>query len=226
MARIRWVGVLVIVATVAVVGVAFGAKIENGNFEKGNFSGWDTKSSSAAKWKIYDKDHRIATDPEPKPKLIAGIELPKPIGKFSPFIDMEDQSNGFLSRTIKIPNDAKALKLKAFWHNAAGAWVQQGTFAEPAVDDQYFSIDLIKPNAKPSTSSRSDILKTVDRPRKDTIMMRAAPRRGAAAGNYVSDWQSFKTRVKKYRGEKVTLRVAEVSMQNFDFVGIDNVKVK
>lgn len=227
MARVRLLGVLVVVAAVAAAGVAFGAKIENGNFEKGNFSGWDTKTSDAAKWKIYDKDHRIVTNPETKSKLIAGIELPKPIGRFSPFIDMVDQSNGFLSRTIKIPNDATALKLKAFWHNAGGAWVQQGTFVEPAADDQYFSIDLIKPNAKPSTSTKSDVLETVYRPRKDPIMASGRTRhRGTATGNYISDWQSFKTRVKKYRGEKVTLRVAEVSMRNFNFVGIDNVKVK
>jgi hypothetical protein len=227
MTRVRMSGVLAMVGVVAVVGVAFGAKIENGNFEKGNFSGWDTKSSSAAKWKIYDKDHRIVTNPEPKPKLIAGIELPKPIGKFSPFIDMDDQSNGFLSRTIKIPDDARALKLKAFWHNAEGAWVQQGTFAEPGVDDQYFSIDLIKPDAKPSTSSKGDILKNIYAPGKDPIQMRSGTaRRGPSGGNYVSDWVPFKAKVKKYRGEKVTLRVAEVSMQNFNFVGIDDVKVK
>ena len=105
--------------------------------------------------------------------------------------------------------------------------MQQGTFADPGVDDQYFSIDLIKPTAKPSTSSKSDILETVYRPRKDPVTeMRTTRHRGAAVGNYVSDWQPFKTSVKKYRGEKVVLRVAEVSMQNFNYVGIDNVKVK
>ena len=40
----------------------------------------------------------------------------------------------------------------------------------------------------------------------------------------MSGWKGFKTSVKKYQGEKVTLRLAEVDSLSFNYVGIDNVK--
>jgi len=222
MKRVRLIGVLGAVSMVALTSLAFGAKLKNGNFEKGNFSGWTTLSSDAAKWKIYDKQHTVVTPPMKADRLNVGIELPKPIGKYSPFIDMFDQSNGFLSREIKIPGDAKSLTLKAFWHNAAERWTQEGTYTNPGPDDQYFSIDLIKPGASPRTSDEGDVLTNIYAPRKD----RGIPEMKVARGNYVNDWKTFKTSVKKYRGEKVVLRVAEISMSAVNYVGIDNVKVK
>ena len=224
MKQVRLTAVFAGIAVLAVVAVAQGAKIRNGNFEKGNFSGWKTKSTPAAKWKIYDKRHRVVTSPAAK--LDVGIKLPKPIGKYSPFIDMFEVSHSVLYRDIKIPKHAKSLKLKAFWHNDAAYWHQTGTFKSPNDGDQYLSIDLIKPSADPETNSKSDILEKIFAPRKDSggpPMVRSAR---VARGNYINDWKGFKASVKKYRGDKVTLRLAEVATVSYNYTGIDNVKVK
>ena len=158
----------------------------------------------------------------------AGTKLPKPKGKYSPVIDMGGAGHNVLYRTLKVPADAKTLKLKAFWHNAARAWHFAGSFQNQSDGDQYFSIDLLKPNADPESTKHKDVYKNVFSP--DTTPYTPPPplRHGAArrATRYVSGWKSLKAKVKRYRGQKVMLRLAESDTLLFNYVGIDDVKFK
>jgi len=236
MSRIRIFGVIaaVLAIGVATAGVAEGAKVKNGNFEKGSFKNWKTKTTPSdlpapprgviltTRWRLYTKQDRDIGVLMRPPYARGGgnpIRLPKPKGKYSPVIDMSNPGHNVLYRTLKVPSSAKTLKLKAYWHNDARNWSFAGSFLQPEEGDQYFSIDLLEPNADPESAKNSDRLEHLFSPDPDPA--KAAGRRST---DYVSGWKSFKASVKKYQGQKVTLRLAETDTQSFNYVGIDNVK--
>jgi len=243
MARLRVIGILAALLLVgATTATAAQAKINNGNFEKGSFKGWKTKTTpsevmsplSAAsrggvipptRWRLYTKKDRSIGEGGAKVRYGRGVvptpyKLPKPKGKYSPVIDMSNPGHNVLSRTVKVPASAKSLKLQAFWHNDARSWIFSGSFLNPASGDQYFSIDLLKAGADPESTAKGDHLERLFAPKPDLLGF--ARRAGTPYDS--NGWQSFKTSVKKYQGEKVLLRLAETDTQSFNYVGIDNVK--
>ena len=235
--RMRVVGILatVLVASAAMAGAAEAAKVKNGNFEKGTFKNWKTKVSDSPlmtrgvvitpnRWRLYTKQSRVIGGAIMRSAYRRGgapaIKLPKPKGKYSPVIDMTGPGHNVLYRTLKVPSNAKTLKLKAYWHNDAREWHFGGSFLEPSDGDQYFSIDLLDENADPESAKKSDLLGHLYSPKTKPY----SPEMLRRANQYVSGWKGYKTSVKKYQGEKVTLRLAEVDSLSFNYVGIDNVK--
>ncbi len=234
MSRIKIVGLLTMaVLLVASVGTA-SAKVKNGNFEKGNFSGWSTKTSdSGNRWELYTNKTR---SPLPGGVMRGGappVVFPKTLGKYSPFINMGGRGTNVLYRTIKVPKKAKKLTLKAFWNNTARAWVFNGSFQPVTDGNQFFSIDLLEAGAKPTSTKNKDVLANLFAPKAtDTPPVlprrsygRGAPARGLAGTPYVDGWNGYSAKLKKYRGEKVLLRLAETDTLSFNYVGIDDVKI-
>ncbi|MFN8112606.1 MAG: hypothetical protein U0R51_05345 [Solirubrobacterales bacterium] len=228
------VGALVaLVALFAAVGIAE-AKVKNGNFEKGDFSGWKTKTSDKSnKWVVYtNKTRDDVTNPPMTRGGAPAYRLPKTKGKYSSVIDMDGEGHNVLYRTLKVPKKAKTLKLQAFWGNLAEAWVFSGSFKAQSSGDQYWSIDLLDPKADPESTKNKDVLANVFKPDPEkggpimTRSYRSVPRRGGSGSTtpYTSDWKKFAVNVNAFRGEKVQLRLAEVDTLLFDYVGIDNVK--
>ena len=236
MSRFRLIGVVsaVLLIGMTTAGSAQGAQVKNGNFEKGNFKNWETRNSDAGtlkrgmissnRWRLYTKKTRSVG------KTISslayarggspGIRLPKPKGKYSPFIDMNGPGHNVLYRTLKVPSNAETLKLKAFWHNDAGEWHFGGSFLNPTDGDQYFSIDLLDRKADPESAKKGDVLENIYSPKPKPFN----PDPPRASSKFVSSWKGYKANVKKYRGDKVTLRLVEVDTLSFNYVGIDNVK--
>jgi hypothetical protein len=122
-------------------------------------------------------------------------------------------------RTIEVPRRAKLLTGRVYWENTAERWVDAGNFKVTGPDNQWVSLDLIKPDAKPFTTSRRKVLKPIFEPVE------------AGGGDppvpYSSGgWKRFSTNLKPYRGEKVRLRWAEADNQFFMSIGIDDLRVR
>jgi len=229
--KIRLIATLSTLLLLGAAGTAEAAKIKNGNFEQGTFKGWKKQAldadnqPSGNRWEIYDQSSRE----------IEGITLPRPRGNYSPVIHMGGEGHNVLYRTLKVPAKAKTLSLRAFWHNDAETWAFDGTFDPLVEGTQYFSIDLIKKSADPETTAARKVLRNIYAPEAGPvgpIITRpaagryAVDRGGPVSGDYVSGWRKFTARVKRWRGKRVTLRLAEADTQSYNFVGIDDVKFK
>lgn len=228
MGRLRIVVVVVAMTMLVGAGAASAAKVRNGDFETGDYSRWKTKAGSTAEWRIYTNATRDV--PGPAPQLrggFAGITLPKTLGSYSPFISMSDPGHNILYRTIEVPDNAKRLSLKAYWHNAAAAWVFDGDFKSMAFGNQFFSIDLLKKRADPETTRRADVLANLFAPDASDPPPNTRPRRGTIGSTtpYVSGWSRYSARLGPHRGRKVVLRLAETDTLSYNYVGIDNVKI-
>jgi hypothetical protein len=232
MKKAGFVGVLVaLVALFAAVGIAE-AKVKNGNFEKGNLSNWNSETSAPGnEWVVYtNKTRNDITNPMMRGG-ISVYHLPKTKGKYSPVISMGGPGHNVLYRELKVPKKAKELKLQAFWGNQGSSWVFSGSFKAQNDGDQYWSIDLLDPSSNPESAKSKDVLANIFKPDPQSLPP-VLPRsygsaaRGASGSTtpYISSWKKFSAKVKKYRGEKVLLRLAEVDTQSYNYVGIDNVK--
>ena len=222
MRGLRRAGALALVACVGfgLAAASAEAGLKNAGFESGDFSHWKTKVTPITpdgpapvrqfrgmlgdtQWELYTANSR-AVGP--------GIVLPKPRGVFSPVIDMTGPGHNVLYRTIKVPRKAKMLKLRAYWHNDADAFSFAGSFLHPVDGDQYFSVDLLKAKANPESTKAGDVLEPLLAPEIPETAL-------------ISDWIKFGAALKPYRGEKVTLRLAEVDTRSFNYVGIDKLKI-
>lgn len=246
MGRLKFViGLAAMAAALALIpSGAMAAAVSNGDFETGTFKGWkkDTRRLQtmdplrggvplpSTKWRVYDKDSRIPTGSTDLPRrplyrgLAGTVKLPKPKGTFSSYIDVWEPGSNVLYQTIRIPNDAKKLQLDVFWNNQAGVWAHGGTFAKPKGDEQFWSIDLLDAGADPRSEKGKDVAAHVFSPKLTKLSGRQAARR--AATPMKSGWRKLSVNVKSLRGDDVTLRLAEVDNVLYNYVGIDNVKVR
>jgi len=192
-------------------GVAYAASapsIPNGDFEKGNLSGWKTGDTAGNNpWFVYTASQRGKGD--------VPSDIPKPRGKYSAGVQQFSSPGvNYLTRVLKVPADATTLKMNYFWNNyssrapgraprsasAAGdggapVWTFPGTWSVGGGlgTIQYLTLDLLKSSASPRTTSKSAILKTIFRPK-------------AGVTPAVSGWRSGSVDVSRFRGKKIKLR--------------------
>lgn len=206
--------VVLLAATTALAG---GGKVKNGDFEKGNFKGWE-RSQAGNSGNVYLYDKKLLNDPASAPGALQFAlenQAPKPRGKYSAIIAQDGPGNRALWQVLKLPKQAKSLSLRTFWDNGAGPWTWTGDFeyAGMALPNQFFTIDLLKAKADPLSGDGPKLLKKVFRPKGDTALD--------------SDgWEKVNIKVRKLAGRKVLLRLAEVDNQGNLAVGLDDVKVK
>jgi len=180
-------------------GVAYAASapsIPNGDFEKGNLSGWKTGDTAGDNpWFVYTASQRGKGD--------VPSDIPKPRGKYSAGVQQFSSPGvNYLTRVLKVPADATTLKMNYFWNNysslapgGAPAWTFPGTWSVGGGlgTIQYLTLDLLKSSASPRTTSKSAILKTIFRPK-------------AGVTPAVSGWRSGSVDVSRFRGKKIKLR--------------------
>ncbi|MFM9042777.1 MAG: hypothetical protein ACKOPI_01260, partial [bacterium] len=151
------------------VTAAFAASIPNGDFEKGNFSGWKEKSTGGGEWSIYTAKDRVLPGPP------NGPSAPKPVGKYASRLVQEEPSTNYLTRSLTVPSGATHLTVKLFWVNRGGPpgpvpgnaayWRFPGTWDVSGARIQYFMLDLVKASAGGFTTKKSDILATLFKPK-------------------------------------------------------------
>ena len=226
-------GLLAALALAAPASAGYGATaVKNGNFERGNLSGWTSQGDSIdrvggiAEWRVYSEGDRTLPCPPMSPECLGGATLPVPLGRYASVFVQNGPSNGALSQDFRVGKRARYLSIRAFWVNQAGGpqpnglrglgstWPFTGNFDfDPAsTPNQYFSIDLVKRNANPLTTSEGDILASGFAPNSAT---------DADSGG----WQRVKIPLRKLRGKQVKLRLAAVDNESFLNVGLDSVRV-
>jgi hypothetical protein len=183
------------------------AKPANGGFEQGTFAEW-SHQNSGSKWKLYENDNRhLGTS-------LGGATLPKTLGEHSAALVQTDPGHGVLYRSLTVPRQATAITMSAFWINDGDEWAFDGAFDEGGIGAvQYFSIDLLKPNADPLSGDKDDVLETVFRPRDSTPFNSGG-------------WKDFRVAAKPFRGDKVLLRLAEADNRGHQNIGLDQLKLR
>lgn len=217
--------VLIALSATLVVGVsaAFAASIPNGDFEKGNLSGWKKKNEGGGDWVIYDaKNRKLPGPPGSQPNA------PKPFGKYAVVLEQDGPSTNYLIHSLSVPSDATRLSVKLFWVNrgsppspppgraplraSAGYWRFPGDWSSSGSRIQFFQLDLLKSSAAGFTTKKSDILATIFKPKIGSTPARSG------------GWVSETVDVSRYRGEKIKFRLVEGDNSGFLNVGIDRLE--
>ena len=203
-------------------GVAYASSISNGDFEKGNFSGWNEQSTDDGEWFIYSAKKRKIPGP-------GGPTLPKPFGKYAAALKQTGPSTNYLTHTFTVPAGVNTLSLKLFWINRgspppglvsahasaeAGYWRFPGEWSISGDRIQYFTLDLVKSSAKGFSTRKSDVLATIFKPKIGSTPARSG------------GWVTETIDVSRFSGEKVKLRLVEGDNTGFMNVGLDQVEFR
>ena len=207
----------------AVAYAASGSRIPNGDFEKGDLSGWKKKNEGGGDWVIYDAKSRKLPGP-PGSQPIA----PKPFGKYAVVLEQDAPSTNYLIHSLSVPSDATRLSVKLFWVNrgsapgptpgsaprraTAGYWRFPGDWSTAGSRIQFFQLDLLKSAAPGFTTKKSDILATIFKPKVGSTAARSG------------GWVTETVDVSRYRGEKIKFRLVEGDNSGFLNVGIDRLE--
>lgn len=222
--RIGAVAVAVAVAGMVWAGAAQ-AGFKNANFETGDLTGWKSKNQAssgggmlrglgAREVVVYDESSRNQGE----------FTLPSPLGTFSPSIVQEGPGRTALHQVTRVPKRAKRLTMKIFWINGNGGFLTQGHFDPDSGPNQFFSIDLGRRGMGAFSTQPAKIHKNIYSPPVDS-MDEVRRDRGPGPGTTDSGgWFSAGVNVRKLRGKRVRLRLAEVDNGGYLYVGIDRIR--
>ena len=207
------------VMAAASVTPAQAARVANGDFERGNLSGWEKdyfppNDPPIGVWHVYD-------EPFVSPLRAArgAVLVPAPPqGEFGAITEQGEESVQILSQVVSLkPNRRHKLRFQlAYFNNNGGSGRGGSGFITPdsltlAQENQQFRMDVVKPDAGIRAMGGA-ILDSVYRTR---VGDRNRKGYGAVAANLTP-----------YAGEQVRLRFAVAVTQAQLNVGIDAVKIK
>lgn len=228
-------------AMFAAVSGASASNLPNGGFDQGSLSGWGYRAlqcsslvkgsanasgvSLPAQWLVFGPSAFVGPE-------FGGQTFPDPEGSYATVFIQNSASWAILHRSFKVPRKARYLSLNLFWINqATGAVVGslgRGFLAAdyyraptgsrlgcPAAPDaQYARIDLLRKGASPRSLKKKDILATG---------WKTVPGRTYATSG---GWVERRVSLKKFRGERVRLRVAVIETMDFLNLGLDSVTIR
>lgn len=202
--------------------LAGAAHVSNGNFERGNLSGWEQDYLPGPQGGLWFAHEGPFSDiAKPRGPVPATLPAP-PQGDFAAVADQNDPKAQFLSQVVKPkPDQRHRLRFHLAYRNRNTGSKMRGdgmpgfitprTFSR-AVANQQFRMDVMKPNA-PIGSLRADhVLKRVYRTE--------------VGDRNVRPYRRVRANLTKLAGRKVRLRFAIVVTEAPLHVGIDAVKVK
>ena len=217
---------MTIVAAAALAGLgvsaagASAARVANGDFERGNLSGWQKDFSEAGGWFIYDGPFGPLRGPTP--------EVPAPPqGDFGAITSQGNPSRMFLSQVVDLkPGKKHKLKFKLAYNNrntgkarlrgpkvSPGFWTPRHfRFGKAARPNQQFRMDVMKPGAPIKSLKSKHVLDRVYRTDRGDRNRRP--------------YRAVKADLSDYAGDRVRLRFAVVVTEAVLNVGIDAVKIK
>jgi hypothetical protein len=186
-------------------GSASAAIVTNGDFETGNFSGWqlnDAPDPPTGSWLVYT-GASLGGDPIPAP----------PQGNFAAAVNQSDPGRHLLYQDLTLPPGGSQYLLSMYVYydsNAAISSQPNLDFAGPP--NQQYRIDVMRPSAPLDSVASGDILRAVfqtvtgDPPTLAPTVMT--------------------TDLKPFAGQTVRLRFAEVDNQDIFHAATDAVAVK
>jgi hypothetical protein len=218
-----YVGTATLVAALALgASAASGAKVENGNFERGNLSGWQTTyyphpDVPGGEWFVYGDIMR--------PDARRGGDVPPPPqGQFGALTDQGTASAQILSQAVDLaPGKRHKLRFKLAYSN-------QNTLNRPTHrrgdlsgfitprtlrlnrTNQQFRMDVMKPGAPIKSVKGKHVLESVYRTDRGDPNVRG--------------FRTIRANLTPYAGKKVRLRFAVVATEAPLNAAIDAVKIK
>jgi len=218
---------MTIVAAAALAGLgisaagASAARVANGDFERGNLSGWQKDFSEAGGWFVYDGPFGPLRGPAPL------VPAP-PQGEFGAISAQGEPSRMILSQVVDLQSGKKhKLKFKLAYDNrntgaprdrlrrgiSSGFFTPKSfRFGMAARPNQQFRMDVMKPGAPIKSLKNKHVLDRVYR------TDRGDPNR--------RNFRTIKADLTDFAGDRVRLRFAVVVTEAELNVGIDAVKIK
>jgi hypothetical protein len=215
-----YVGTATLLAALALgTSAASAAKVENGNFERGNLSGWQTTyypmpDDPFGEWFVYGDIMR----PDMRR---GGLPLP-PQGQFGAVTNQINLSGQILSQVVELkPGKRHKLRFKLAYQDQDNPRLDSRrgvpSFITPPTlalnrPNQQFRMDVIERDAPIKSVKRKHVLERVYRTETDDPNARG--------------FRKVTANLTPYAGEKVRLRFAVVVTESPLNVAIDAVKVK
>ena len=225
---------------------ASAAKLPNGGFEQGNLSGWGYRAvscggivashgagasggiSASPSWGTYGGSFSLDLP-------YGGAFIGAPFGSYAALFAQGGPSWGILHRGFKVPRKARSLSLKLLWVNQSvlgaplrwparsrsatqrGVSLDLGNWIAPRKrlrcpttgSRQYAQVDLLRAGAPPRSLKKKDILAKIWHPLPGITL--------ANSGN----WTDQRVNLKKFRGERVRLRIAVIDTIGYLNVAVD-----
>jgi hypothetical protein len=186
--------------------VSAAANVTNGNFETGNFTGWNrvNKEGGSGSWFVYSTNTSpLSNNP---------IAVP-PQGNFAATSDQNNPGTQVLIKTIKLQSGMRhELSFILYYRNFAPGFFTPNTLNFTAAPNQQYRIDVLKKDANPFSVSQNAILKPLFR-----TNVGAPNTRGPQLRSF---------NLTQFAGRTVRLRFAAVETENFLLASVDKVKVK
>ncbi len=217
---------MTIVAAAALAGLgisaagASAARVVNGDFERGNLSGWQKDFAGPGGWFAYEGVFTPLRGP-----VVGSVPAP-PQGEFGAISNQGMPSRMILSQVVDLkPGKKHKLKFKLAYNNTntGGPRLRRGAFegfftpksfkfGMAARPNQQFRMDVMKPGAPIKSLKDKHVLDRVYR------TDRGDPNR--------RNYRTIKADLTDYAGDKVRLRFAVAVTEAVLNVGIDAVKIK
>jgi hypothetical protein len=198
---------------------ASGARVVNGDFERGNLTGWEEDSAGGGDWELYEGPYF-----PPVRRGLAILPAP-PQGDFGVVSEQGDPGRMILSQVVKLKANRKhRLRFKLAYFNfntpkgrgpgADGFFTPNHLrFGSAARPQQQFRMDVMKPGAPITSLKNNHVLENV------YITERGDPDRRR-------NYRAVSANLSDYAGERVRLRFAVAVTEARLNVGIDAVKIK
>ncbi|MCA1678851.1 MAG: hypothetical protein LC777_07860 [Actinobacteria bacterium] len=182
----------------------------NWNFERGDLSGWHTRSRGSGAWYAYS-DGTTAPNPQQTDPNVAFNVPDPPQGRYAAVTDMNAPGTRILYRDVKL-DAPTTLKFTVFYDNA-------GEFSSPASlefdgcqANQQFRVELLDPVARSDTTTATDVLATI---------FKTAP---GDPSKLAPKTVTFD--LSQWAGQRVRIRFAQVDNRGPLRAGIDDVRLE
>jgi hypothetical protein len=248
-------GILISAVTAAAVfsavAGASAATLPNGGFEQGSLSGWGYRAVSCGgivashgagasggvvatpNWGTYGGSFSLDLP-------YGGAFIGAPFGSHAALFSQSGPSWGILHRGFRVPRSARYLNFDLLWVNQAlvgapvrsparsraatprGAALDIGRWIRPSkklrcpstATRQYAQVDLLRAGASPRSLKKKDILAKIWRPLPGITL--------ANSGN----WTKQRISLKKFRGQRVRLRIAVIDTAGYLNVAVDRLVIR
>jgi hypothetical protein len=148
----RLAGLAVGVALLVAPGSATAAIVNNGDFETGDFSGWQLNDTGPGLWNVYSGT------------VVGGFPVPAPPqGTHAAITTQGEVSRQILYQDVTLPSGASQTQLSLFAYYTAEAPIFSPDTLSIADTNEQYRIDVMKPSAPLDSVAAGDILATVFR---------------------------------------------------------------
>jgi hypothetical protein len=186
------------------------AAAANWNFERGNLTGWHTRSWGSGAWYAYSDGTKPPNPAETDPNVPFNVPQP-PEGRYAAVTDMTAPGARILYRDVKLDGRVK-LTFTLFYDNAAEFSSPDSLDFDGCEANQQFRVELMNPAAPADSTATKHVLATVFKTAPGDPS-KLAPR---TVTFDLSEWA----------GERVRIRFAQVDNRGPLRAGIDDVRLE